>query len=125
MIIELQRQWVEDGPTYSYRGGEGTRCAVCAMCGVAFEEPSVVAYATTDARGEMGVVCFECVAYLGKRNPEEFPTIEVYRELLERYPEAMYPNEEALDAAGEAAGYEDPSQIAYGPSWVWRPRAAA
>jgi hypothetical protein len=118
----VERQWIESDPTYIYPDGQGTHCAVC---GVAFEEPSVVAYATTDARGEMGVVCFECVAYLGKRNPDRFPTGEQYRELLERYPEAMYPNEGALIAAGKAEGYEDPSEIAYEPSWVWSPRATA
>ncbi len=117
MIIKLQRQWVGGDPVYIYPDGAGTRCAVC---GVEFEEPSVVASATTDDGGEMGVVCVECVEYLGKRNPEKFPTGEEYRQLLERYPEAMYPSEEALIAAGEAAGYEDPSEVAYEPSWVWR-----
>ena len=33
----------------------------------------------------------------------------------------MYPSEEALLAAGKAAGYEDPSEIADEPSWVWTP----
>jgi hypothetical protein len=119
MIIELQRQWT-GAPAYMHDGN-----TTCSVCGLDFEEPSVVAYANTDARGEMGAVCFECVAYLGKRNPEKFPTPEEYRELLALYPEPMYQSEEALEAAAEAAGYEDPSQIAYGPSWVWRPRAAA
>ena len=117
MFIELQRQWIAGDPTYVYPGGEGTRCAVCA---VAFEEPSVVALAHTDRRYEMGVVCPECVEYLGTRNPERFPTMEVYRELLAMYPEPMYPSEEALEAAGEAAGYEDPADLVYEASWVWR-----
>jgi hypothetical protein len=60
-----------------------------------------------------------CVEYLGKRNPEKFPTPEEYRALLESYPEAMYPSVDALEAAGKAAGYEDPSEIADEPSWVW------
>ena len=119
MIVRLQRQWTEADPTYIYRDREGTRCAVCS---VPFEEPSVVAYATTDDDGEMGVVCLPCCEYLGKRNPERFPTIEVYQKLLAKYPEAMYPNAEALIAAGEAAGFEDPSEVAYEPSWVWRRR---
>ena len=116
MIIRLQRQWVEGDPTYAYPEGD----THCAMCGHTFEEPSVVARAITDDGGDMGVVCVECVNYLGRRNPEKFPTFEEYRRLLEQYPRAMYESEEALIAAGEAAGYEDPSEIAYEPSWVWR-----
>jgi hypothetical protein len=123
MIIELQRQWVGGDPTYSYRGGEGPRCAVC---GLAFEEPSVVAYASTDVRGDVGVACLRCVEYLGRCNPDRFPTIEVYRELLALYPEPMYPSEEALERAGEAAGYADPTELVYEASWVWRrPRESA
>jgi hypothetical protein len=117
MIIELQRKWIEGDPIYVYPDGGGT---ICAVCGHPFEEPSVVAYASTDARGEMGVVCVECVNYLGRRNPEKFPTPEEYKELLAKYPQAMYPSVEALEAAGKAAGYEDSSEIAYEPSWVWR-----
>ena len=115
MIIRLQRQWVAGDPTYVYPDGGETRCG---MCGHPFEEPSVVATATTDDQGEMGVVCVECVNYLGRRNPEKFPTPEEYRELLERYPEAMYPTEEALEA--DAEGYEDPSELVWEDSWVWR-----
>ena len=117
MIIRLQRQWIEGDPSYIYPDGGGT---ICALCGHAFEEPSVVAWATTDDDYEVGVVCMECVQYLGKRSPKLFPTIQEYRRLLEQYPEPMYPSEEALIAAGEAAGYEDPSEIAYEHSWVWR-----
>jgi hypothetical protein len=117
MIIRLQRQWIAGDPAYVYPEGGGT---ICALCGHAFEEQSVVAWATTDTDGEMGVVCVECVNYLGRRNPEKFPTPEEYRRLLELHPRAMYESEEALIAAGEAAGYEDPSEIAYEPSWVWR-----
>ena len=121
MIIELQRQWVPDDPAYVQEGG-----TICAVCSLSFEEPSVVAWGRTDASEEMGVVCPECIAYLGRRNADRFPTIEVYRDLLEQYPEPMYPSVEALEAAGEAAGYEDPSEIADEPSWVWRrPREGA
>ncbi len=116
MRIDLQRQWM---------GGATMRTDpedVCSVCGRAFEEPSVVAVARTDDRMEMGVACLRCVEYLGRCNPDRFPTIEVYRELLAMYPEPMYPTPEALEAASEAAGYEDPSELAYEASWVWRPR---
>jgi hypothetical protein len=84
---------------------------LCAVCGVEFGEPSVVAVATTDDHGEMGVVCPECVEYLGKRNPEKFPIIEEYRELLAKYPTAMYPSEEALIAAGEGRDLRTPPRL--------------
>jgi hypothetical protein len=99
MIIEMQRQWI---------AAETKRTDpedVWGVCGRAFEEPSVVAVARTDDRTDMGVACSECVEYLGRRNPEKFPTIEVYRDLLAIYPQAMYPSAEVLEAAGEAAGY--------------------
>ena len=118
MRIELQRQWVADEMMYRPEG-------VCGVCGHTFEVPSVVAVATTDNKTDVGVACLECVEYLGGRNPSKFPTIEEYRDLLETYPEAMYESVEALEAAGEAAGYLDPSEIAYEASWVWRPRENA
>jgi hypothetical protein len=119
LIIQLQRQWVPDDPAYidPRNPSAGTICGVCSM---SFEEPSVVAWAQTDGDTEMGLACMSCVEYLGKRNPEKFPTIQEYRELLERYPDPMYPSVEALETAGKAAGYEDSSEIAYEPSWVWR-----
>jgi hypothetical protein len=116
LIIELQRQWIENDPLYIDPSGETT----CSVCSHVFEEPSVVAIAHTDNRHDMGVACMGCVAYLGRRSPGKFPTLEEYRRLLEQYPRPMYESEEALIAAGEAAGYEDPSEIAYEPSWVWR-----
>jgi hypothetical protein len=115
MIIELQRQWVPDDPAYMQEGG-----TICAVCSLSFEEPSVVAWGRTDASEEMGVVCPECTAYLGRRCGDRFPSIGVYRELLEQYPEPMYPSAEALEAAAEAAGHEDPAELVYEASWVWR-----
>lgn len=86
----------------------------------------MVAVATAGGREDMGAACPECVAYLGRRNPERFPTIEIYRELLAMYPEPMYESADALEAAGKSAGYEDPAELVYGPSWVWsRPRETA
>jgi hypothetical protein len=125
LLIQLQRQWVPDDPAYIDPHSPSAG-AICGVCSVPFEEPSVVAWAQTDGDTEMGLACMSCVEYLGKRNPRLFPTIEEYRELLERYPEPMYPSVQALEAAGQAAGYEDPSEIAYEPSWVWRrPREGA
>ena len=114
MIIELQRQWIPVGDE------AGEPAASCGVCSHALEDLSVVAVATTDNGMDMGLVCFSCVEYLGRRNPERFPTPSEYRGLLERYPEPMYPNMDALEAAGVEAGYLlDPVEIAVQPSWVW------
>jgi hypothetical protein len=118
MILELRRQWIAGDPSYVYPEG-GTHCGVC---GHVFEEPSVVAWAQTDGDTEMGVACWVCVQYLGKRNPRRFPTIEEYRELLAKYPEAMYPSEEAFSAAIEASDHEDPEGLIDEASLVWRPQ---
>jgi hypothetical protein len=110
MIIELQRQW--------FPGARMADDDVCGVCGQPVEEElSIVACAATDGRTDMDLACLSCVEYLGKRNPEKFPTIEVYRELLRKYPEPMYPSAEALEAASEE--FEDPSELVWDDSWVW------
>jgi hypothetical protein len=124
MIVELQRQWV---PALELAQDGADAC--CGLCGLAeLSSPrgsfagldlSVVAYARTDDGADMGTVCLSCVEYLGKRNTKYFPTIEEYRELLERYPEPMYPNLDALEHAGEEEGYLDPSEIAASSSLLW------
>ena len=112
MIIELQRQW--------FPGARITNDDLCGICGQPVEERSIAACALTDGRTDMNLACLSCVEYLGSRNPEKFPTIEVYRELLARYPEPMYPSEEALEA--DAEEYEDPAELVWDDSWVWRSR---
>jgi hypothetical protein len=111
MIIELQRQWVppEEEPT-----GE-----ICGVCGLALQEISVLAMVRTDDGADAGQACMTCVAYLGRRNPERFPTEAEYRALLKRYPEPMYPNMEDLERAGEEAGYLEPSGLAARDATVW------
>jgi hypothetical protein len=121
MIIRLQRQWAADDPAY-LDPDDKDRCGVC---GRTFEQTSIVAWATTDDQADMGMACPSCLEHLGRRNPEKFPTIEEYRALLEKYPEAMYESTEALEAAAQAAGYEDSSDLVHEPSWVWRPRENA
>ena len=111
MIIELQRQWV---PT-----PEDELPGACGICGRELEAPSVLAMVRTDDGAHVGEACMTCVAYLGQRNPERFPTEAYYRALLERYPEPMYPNTEELERAGEEAGYLDPSSLAARDAPVW------
>jgi hypothetical protein len=116
MIIELQRLWV---PTPEEDLGEDI--GTCDICGRELENLSVLAMARTDDGAHIGEACTECVEYLGRRNPEYFPTIEEYRELLARYPEPMF---ESMAAVEEGAlqwpGLKhDPEEIAASASKVW------
>jgi len=108
MFIELYRAWAPEHLT------EDT----CGVCGHTIAPTSVIASVATDDRNDMGVACPSCVEYLGSRSPEKSPTIEFYREMLRQFPAPMYASEEALLAAAE--DYEDPSEIAYEASWLWR-----
>jgi hypothetical protein len=54
----------------------------CAVCEVPFTVQTVYA----DVAGEEGEICDECLAYLHGRQPGVFPSVEVLRELRERYP---------------------------------------
>ncbi|MDP9477233.1 MAG: hypothetical protein M3R38_16400 [Actinomycetota bacterium] len=107
MFIELQRAWVP----------ENVREDECGVCGHEVAPTSVIALAASDDRDDLGVACPSCVAYLGSRSPERSPTIEFYREMLEKYPAPMYASEEELERAAE--DFEDPSDVAYEASWLW------
>jgi hypothetical protein len=63
----------------------------CGICEVPFRPESVIAW---DERSR--AMCPDCVWFLGERNPERFPSIRDYRAAVERYPEPMYPSEEAI-----------------------------
>jgi hypothetical protein len=114
MIIELYRAWTP----------EDMQEDTCGACGHRVPATSVRAFLHTDDRRDMGVACPKCIEFLGYRSPERFPTIEVYRELLATYPRPMYESEEELEAATTAAGYEDPSELAFAAAAVWRASAS-
>jgi hypothetical protein len=108
LIIELQRAWTAEVMD---------REEECGICRTPFRLESVIAQATTDDRYDMGEACPECVGYLGERNPERFPSFQVFDEALRRFPRAMFESEQALRAA---AGDRDPSDVAYEDSWIWQ-----
>jgi hypothetical protein len=110
MIIELYRAWTP----------RDLQEDTCGACGHRVPATSVRAFLHTDDRRDMDAACPECIEYLGRRNPEKSPTIEVYREMLQKYPRPMYASEEELEAAAEAAGYADPAHRAHEGSRVWR-----
>ncbi len=112
MFIELRRAWTPEDMHFPDTSG------TCGICGDEAAPSSVIASAATDAADDMGVACPSCIEYLGARNPERSPTIEQYREFLRRFPEPMYASDEELQAATE--DFEDPSEVAYEESWLWR-----
>ena len=56
---------------------------------------SVVAFAVTDSRHELGWLCRECIAHMGRRNPQKYPPIEEFKLALKRYPKPVTTAEEA------------------------------
>jgi hypothetical protein len=81
----------------------------CGICGVAFYAKSVMAEAVTDGRCpvEVGLVCPECLAYLGERNPERFSRILAeYHEAVQRYPEPMFSSGDEVVRLEEGAFWE-------------------
>lgn len=90
MIIEFERAFSPEdmGP------GE------CGLCGLGMEIESVVARVLSDGRGELGGACCRgCITYFGQRNPEKHPTHGEFEELLERYPEPIWPSRAAANEA--------------------------
>jgi hypothetical protein len=78
----------------------------CGICGLPFQVQSVMAVALTNERGELNVetnACPACVEYLGRRNPDRFPTIEEFEEDLKLYPEPIWSSAEEMDRADEDA----------------------
>jgi hypothetical protein len=87
----------------------------CGVCGVEFTTEVVSAHVL---RHGPGVVCTSCIAYLGERNPERFPTIEEYEEGNRTYTEPVYGSAEEIMALEHA---DDPSlHEAYRTSWLAR-----
>ena len=109
MFIELMRAFEPE------EIGHETECGVC---GEDFLTGSVTANAVTDGRTDMGNVCPACVEVLGRRNPERFPTLEVYEEMNRRYPEPMFASgEEVMRREIE----RDPAvDEAFDARFVWR-----
>ena len=109
MFIDLERAFTPDEI-----GHEET----CGVCGVRFRTDSVTAGAVADNRMDMGNVCPDCVEVLGRRNPERFPTIEVFEELCRRYPEPMFESHEEVSRLEEE---RDPAvNEAYEARFIWR-----
>lgn len=104
MLIDLQRAFTPQ------EMGEWE----CGLCRRDFRVGSVIAMASTDAGGDIGRACPECVAYFGRINPEHFPTAEEFEELTRRYPEPIWASSEEADRA------EDAGEFNYAATWVWR-----
>jgi hypothetical protein len=90
MIIELTRITTpeEMGPSAS-----------CGICGEGFEQGVVYAFALTDRRTEIGVVCPTCMEHLGRHPSGRFPTVEEYRRLEAQWGTPAYASGEEADRA--------------------------
>jgi hypothetical protein len=84
MKVELQRAWGPDDL------GEDE----CDLCEQPFVVGSVVARCLDL---DLGGLCPACIEYLGKRNPQKFPSIEEYEGALERFPHPIWASEEELE----------------------------
>jgi hypothetical protein len=114
LIIELWRAWTR----------QDMDAAACALCVQEFTLQSVYATGKSDQHYDLGVICPSCLAYLGARAPQRFPTIEEYIRALRQYPQPMYESSEDLEAAAVAAGYEDRGELAFHDSLVWDANSA-
>ncbi len=83
----------------------------CGVCGNDFDRGTVFAVAFTDSGDAVGEMCPVCLDYLNRRKQDaedptlenwparEWPTVEDLEEARRRYPEAMFPDDAAYDAA--------------------------
>ena len=105
----------------------------CGICGNDFARESVFAVAFTDGRESVGEICPPCLDYLNRRKRDgadptsgpapwgnwparEWPTLEDLEEARGRYPEAMFPDDDAYDAAAPDL---DAEHAMLQSSWVW------
>jgi hypothetical protein len=87
----------------------------CGVCAVEFTTEVVSVHVL---HHDLGVVCRECVGYLGRRNPSRFPTIAEYEEANRLYTEPVYKSEQEILALEDV---DDPSvHEAYRDSWISR-----
>jgi hypothetical protein len=71
----------------------------CELCGARFRVEGVYAWAANVAMSGSDpnqAACPSCIAYFGRRNPEQFPTIEEYEEAARRYPMPILAGEEEM-----------------------------
>lgn len=96
MIVELQQTLCPDdlGPS------------MCGLCEQDFVIESVIANSLDGREPGVGVICPECVSYLGSRSGS-CPSIETYRELLEQYPEPVWKDDGEFDRYMMAASSEE------------------
>jgi hypothetical protein len=71
----------------------------CGICGESFDLGSVMAFATTDHDGDIGQLCAQCVAVMGRYLPERFPSLKEYTYATMHYPEPVYASMEEADRA--------------------------
>ncbi len=104
MLLDLQRAFTpEEMEEYE-----------CALCRRDFRPESVIAFAQTNDRADIGRICPDCLEHFGRANPELFLSIEEYRKTVRRYPEPIWANGEEADRAEEEEDFD------YSTTFVWR-----
>lgn len=103
MLIDLQRAHTPDEM--------GTW--ECGLCRHDFEVESVVADAMTAERYGIGRICPECIEHFGRRNPEVFPTIDIYRGFVRRYPEPIWASAEEAGKAEKEGTFDAADEASY------------
>lgn len=83
---------------------------VCGLCEQEFVIETVIVSTIDGVEGSVGIICQECLAYLGRRQPE-CPTIEQYHELVEQYPEPMWTDQEEFHRYMMAASAEEQERV--------------
>jgi hypothetical protein len=105
----------------------------CGICGNDFDRGTVFPMAFTDHRESIGEMCPPCLDYVNRRKRDggdptggpapwgnwparEWPTLADLEEARRRYPEAMFPDDAAYDAAAPDL---DAEQAMLQSSWIW------
>ncbi len=91
----------------------------CAICGNDFDRGTVFPVASGAHGEELGEICLVCLDYLNRRKEDaddptlgnwparDRPSLEDLEEARRRYPEAMFPDSDAYDAAAPDPDVED------------------
>jgi hypothetical protein len=93
--------------------------APCGLCGVPFEDASVVAAVVgIEVGADFAPACPTCVEYFGQRSPETFPTLEEYEAAKVTHPSPVWASTAELMILEERD--PDAACAAYEAAWLAR-----
>lgn len=91
--------------------------ATCALCERPFVVESVYAWADV-ANNSRALICPECIEYLGSRS-EHCPTVEHFRELLEKHPRPVWENHDDFHRYMMEASPEEQERVYASVELTW------